>query len=179
MTTCVIHDFDEDEAEHLAGDDRRRWFLGRARYGLVDSTAVVSYSKASAPWFDQPGLYFLIWHDLVCYVGKGNHISSRIQDHIKEGRPVEKIAVILGIPSWAQNEFEQAYIRAWDPPWNAETTRGGSLDSMPEFMAIANSLDRSKVMPHYPATISAAQAQMKTWELHVLGYWQHRGRTNP
>lgn len=174
MTTCVIHDFDEDEAPHLAGKDRRAWFMEHASDGLVDSTVVLSHATDNAPWFEQPGLYFLIWHDLICYAGKGNHISSRIADHLKEGRPIEKIAVILGIPAWAQDEFEQAYIRAWDPPWNVEKTRGGSLPSMPEFMAIAEALDRSKVMPHYPAIVTASQAQMKAWELHVLGYAQSR-----
>lgn len=85
---------------------------------------------AAAEWpeWDDPsdlaGIYFLIRGGKVCYVGKATCLSARIGQHKRRNRPFEKVTVIAGLPPPSVGEFEAAYLRAWDPPWNVARPAG-------------------------------------------------------
>ena len=171
----VLHDFDEDEAEELCGDAAVAWYRARIDRALYGSDEVVSVAVGDHPVFSQPGLYFIVVRDMVVYVGQAGRISDRIFAHEKEGRPIGKLAVILGIPKWAQDAIEHAYIRAWSPPWNVETARSGYLHMLPELVEAAGKLDRSKVAPEYTPAGTVEMAFWPAWRLWCAGYLQAHG----
>ena len=168
----VLFDFDEDEHEELCGQAMDDWYRARFHNALFGSDEVVAAGIASFPRFHHPGLYFIIVRDMVCYVGQGRSIADRIEAHRKEGRPIGKLAVILGIPKWAQDAIEHAYIRAWSPPWNVEKRRSGYLDFLPELIEAAEKLDKSAVAGQYVPVVTGAQAQWPQWRLWCEGYLQ-------
>lgn len=175
MPDGIIHDFDEDHEPERFGEARRAWLMDRAARAMVGSDAVLAAASSRIPIFTQPGLYFTVYGGRICYVGQGASIGMRIQAHLDEGRPIERVAVVIGLPKWSLTELEYAYIRAWDPPWNAESTRCGFLDEMPDLMALAQTLDRSAVMPAYVPTVDRSMLDWPQWRLQVLGHRQAHG----
>jgi hypothetical protein len=173
MRDGVAYDFHDDDAKPLSGDDRLQWFRDRIGRAMIGSNAILAASVSEIPYYTGPGLYFLIWQDRICYVGQAGVVGQRIVDHFREGRPISRAAVILGLPKWSLDEFEQAYVAAWDLPWNDERRRRGQLSDLPELMAAAEALDRSAVMPWYAPKL-AREERLKRWQLHVIGYQQAR-----
>lgn len=170
----VIYDFDEEDHPEVVGPPRLEWLrsrMARVMYGS-DKILAASLPWPEVPWFEQGGLYFLIWQDRICYVGQGRVIGTRLQCHWDEGRPIARVAVILGLPKWAMDEFEHAYARAWDLPWNAERRRSGQLYDMPDLLEIAEGLDRSAVMQWFVPRLTPPAPNYKQWEQHVLGFMQ-------
>lgn len=168
----VLYDFDEDEHEELCGSAAGDWYRARFAKAMFGSDEVVAAAIADFPAFRQPGLYFIVVRDMVCYVGQAGDIAERVQAHLKEGRPIGKLAVILGIPKWAQDAIEHAYIHAWSPPWNVEKMRSGYLSRLPELADAAAKLDKSKVAQSYVPTVTASQARWPQWRLWCAGYLQ-------
>lgn len=170
----VLHDYDEEDHPEVVGPARLEWIRARMDLALYDSAAIVQASIPwpEVPWFEQGGLYFLIWQDRICYVGQGQSIGPRLETHYAEGRPIARVAVILGLPKWGMDELEHAYARVWDLPWNAERARCGELDAMPDLLDAARALDRSAVMGRYPVHLTAPVRPRKAWELHVLSFMQ-------
>lgn len=168
----VLFDFDEDEHEEVCGPAMGDWYRARFDKALFGSDEVVAAAVADFPAFYQPGLYFIVVRDMVCYVGQAGSIAERVQAHLKEGRPIGRLAVILGIPKWAQDAIEHAYIHAWSPPWNVEKMRSGYLRYLPELSEAAGKLDRSKVAPEYVTYATAAESRWPQWRLWCKGYLQ-------
>lgn len=171
----VLVDFEEDSEPEVVGPRALDWIAKRMGRALFGSDEVVAASVPQVPFFNVPGIYFLIWHDQVVYVGQGVSIGTRLQNHITERRPFDRMAVIVGLPKWSLTEFEHAYIHAWDPPWNSESTRCGSLHDVPGLVQAAKALDKSAVMPWYTPVVGIPGEPWPTkkWALHVLGYRQH------
>ncbi len=168
----VAFDFDEDEAEELCGQGASDWYAERIDRAMIGSDALLAASVADFPSFSQPGLYFIIVRDMICYVGQAGSIAERIGSHLREGRPIGKLAVILGIPKWAQSTFEHAYIRAWQPPWNVEKSRCGSLAIIPGLVAAAEALDKSAVAPDFLPVSAGKMLFYPKWRLWCAGYMQ-------
>lgn len=166
---------DEDEPQALLVEDKRLWVNERLSVLMFGSNEVLKGASASPPIIELPGLYFLVFRGKVVYVGQASSLSARVTQHLEEGRPVDSVAFIVGIPTWAVTEIEHAYIRAWSPPWNVETKRSGCLHAMPELMEAAETLDRSQVAEWFAPLVTPGQARWKAWQLHVLGWQQANG----
>lgn len=176
-STCVapdgvLIDLGEDDTPDPAGPAAHAWIRAAASSLLFDSRAIVAAATSDPPYYDCPGLYFLIWQGHVCYVGQAGCVGTRLLQHYKEGRPIDRVAVILGLPRWALTEIEYAYATAWDLPWNSERTRCGWPALMREIAAEVAKLDRSAIMPRYVPRVTGSQAAWKTWRLQVIGRLQ-------
>lgn len=178
MRMGAVFDFEEDDEPEALWPQRLDWFRERIERAMHGSDEILAASRPVSDGITQaPGLYFLIWDDLICYVGQANDIYRRVAAHVKEKVAIDRVAVVAGIPKWAQSEFEHAYIRAFDPPWNAERKRCGQLDDLSELIAAANALDRSCVMPHYVASVGprSEESFYPGWKLQMLGRVQSMG----
>ena len=178
MRQGAFHDFECDDMAELCGPPARQWLRDRMTLAMRHSQEILAAARPVEDGIvDAPGLYFLIWDDLICYVGQGRSIYQRVSMHADEGRPFDKVAVLCGLPKWAQTEFEYAYIRAFDPPWNVESTRCGDLDGVQGLSELAATLDRSAVMPTYIPTVNRSHLSWPNWRLQVMARAQHLERS--
>jgi hypothetical protein len=144
----IASDLNCDEQVELLGTERREWLHGHAIRALIGShriaRAAVPLAKFSAErdGFDRPGIYFLFVDGMIMYIGQSYGITGRVWTHRKE-RVFDAVAAIAGIPKWAQNDYEYAYIRAWTPVWNAEHRRGYPSE---ELTKVAEGLDSRFVL---------------------------------
>lgn len=177
----VLVDLSEDGCAELAGPERHDWIRSLLPDLLFGSATIVGAATPDPPYYDCPGLYFLIWRERVCYVGQSGCVGSRLRQHYNERRPIDGVSVILGLPSWALTEIEYAYATAWDLPWNCERTRSGWPALMQEIAAAIGALDRGAVMPRYVPSVTPAQARgsWKEWQLQVHARMQAEAATPP
>ena len=175
----VLADVDMLDVPTLYSDEYREWLDFVLPYTMFGSDVV---ERHAAP-FDAhkpphgTGLYFLVWRDLICYVGQAVDIAARLQQYaFREGRPIDRVATIIGLPKWSLTEFEHAYIRRFDPPWNAENKRCGGLDRLPSLLKASAALDTSKVMPDHAPLVSGEAIFWPHWRQRVLGRLQFEER---
>jgi len=172
----AVIDFHLDEVDEMPGPAAVEWKRQRFAQAVFGSDEIVA---ASRPLTDgvtpAPGIYFLIWQGLICYVGQAQSIHARIVSHIEgEGRPVDRVATICGLPKWAQTELEYAYILGWTPSWNLETKRSGKLRKFLYLLEAVKSADNSLVMPVYAPRVAADSVALSwpQWKLQVMGRLQ-------
>lgn len=175
MAHGIVHDFGEDFTDEVNGPPRLDWIRARMGKAMRGSDAILNASATLGGGIPQrPGIYFLIWDDLIVYVGQSYDIHWRVTQHAEEKRYIDRFACICGIPKWWQDEIEHAYIHAWNPPWNVERKRSGQLHKMPDLRNLAESLDRSRVMPaHLAKVASGPRLLWPEWRLQILGRLQH------
>lgn len=177
MTDGVLHHFHEEEDEDpvlltkMLPHIRER--MTRAMYGSDVVLATSIEPREGVP--RDGGIYFLIWDDLIVYVGQASCILDRIRQHAVEKRFIDRVAFICGIPEWWRTEIEHAYIEAWSPPWNSETKRTGSLRELPELREMAGKLDRSAVAQWHTPVMDSCSPRLSwpKWRQHILGRIQH------
>lgn len=172
----ALIDFHFDDVDEMTGSAAIEWKRQQFAQAVFGSGEIVS---AATPLADgvtaAPGIYFLIWQDLICYVGQAQSIHARIVSHIEgEGRPVDRVATICGLPKWAQTELEYAYILGWTPSWNLETKRSGKLRKFQDLLKAVKSSDNSFVMPVYAPRVDADSVALSwpQWKLQVMGRLQ-------
>lgn len=141
--------------------------LGRLTFSprqIIEAAA----DKADSDLWDEPGVYFLVWDGLIVYVGRSVSVQKRLREHRKEGRPFQRAAAIIGLCNDGLREVEDAYVRAFNPPWNEKATEGYEFArSLRDAIVLVRG---EGVMPWHAPTLSrACQVQMKKWQLHVLG----------
>lgn len=170
----AVADIHCDRMPEIVGPARLAWLRDQMRLLLHGSGAIVAASRPLADGVSStPGIYFLIWKARVCYVGQASCIHARICEHGTEGRPFDRVAIIAGLPKWAQTEIEHAYIAAWNPPWNSEGIRNGQLGDMPDLLAAARALDSTAVMPEYwPKCTHGIEMFWPRWRQQELGRLQ-------
>lgn len=156
----------------------REWCLRNVPSIVFGSNQVVdsAASRVSESALDSAGVYFLVWDNMVCYVGKASVLGDRIEAHRREGRPHDRIAVIAGIPPMARSAVENAYATVWMPPWNCARTDAFAPGSDALVRAL-QSVDMAFVMPRFPVRGGIDLSFMKAWELHVMGRKQAIGKT--
>lgn len=137
-----------DDDPELLGDDRNIWIRRHSPEIMIGSDRI---SRSAIPVrkfqcerdnYDRPGIYFLLVDDRIVYVGQSIGVTGRIFTHAKE-RKFDTVSAIVGVPKWAQTVYEYAYIRTWQPAWNAENRRGYPDDSL---MRVARGLDKRFVL---------------------------------
>lgn len=180
MSDGVVIDLHEEDAPEVVGPERLDWLRELKPHVLFDSDVILAASSDDPPNYDGlPGIYFIIWRNRICYVGQAGCITTRLLQHQKQGKPLERVAVIVGLPLWAQTEVEHAYIQAWDMPWNSERRRSGSLRDLPDFVADLQGRNREAVMPRYLPLVAREQCRWKEWQLQILGRQQWEAEQAP
>jgi hypothetical protein len=177
MRQGAVDDLGEDDLPEVIGPDKLLWVRNRIPRVMHGSDAVLSASRPLQKGITQAsGLYFLIWSDRICYVGQARNIFDRVRLHAEEGRPIHRVATVCGLPKWGQTEFEYAYIRAWNLPWNNESTRSGRLEELPDLQEFACKLNNEFVMPWYTPTFESPPPAWPQWKCHVHGILQAKDR---
>jgi hypothetical protein len=69
------------------------------------------------------GIYFLIHHGRVVYVGQTNHVVRRLISHIQEGVKVFDSWRHLAMPSGNLNVVEKEFILRLQPKYNGASTK--------------------------------------------------------
>lgn len=175
MNDGVVIDLHEEATPEVMGPARLEWLRERKGDLLFGSDVILAASTDDPPNYDGlPGIYFLVWRDRICYVGQAGCITTRLLQHEKEGKPIQRVAVIVGLPKWAQDEVEHAYVQAWDVPWNTERTRCGEVRRL-DFVETLAGMNREGVMPSYTPRVSAKHCRWKGWQLQILGHLQDAG----
>ncbi len=92
---------------------------------LLNSDEIV---KASMPWSDATGVYFLISGDKVVYVGQAINVYARISQH-QHAKSFDRYAYI-SCSRELLNRIESLYIHVLRPPLNADIN-GGKFAPIP------------------------------------------------
>ncbi len=180
--SCVLGDTSMGlrsyELNDLPFRDLHRW---TAQHGAalvfgsdtVEQTAQPIESAIEQGW--RSGLYFLVWRDLVVYVGISTNIAERLRAHLVEGKPIERVAFMCGIPKPLLAGVEHAYANAWRPAWNADVTRECNAYGLDKVRELIARTDKSKVAPYYLPVLRPPVPKLKVWEAAIIGHQQKFG----
>ncbi|MFA6904417.1 MAG: GIY-YIG nuclease family protein [Gallionellaceae bacterium] len=106
-------------AGNLESEIRKRYEIDQERPYRVPKglTSERSIMASAVPVESMSGVYFLILHERIIYIGKSVDVYNRISNHRSNGRIFTHYSIIQ-CPPEGLNELESKYILAFNPVGN-------------------------------------------------------------